>query len=75
MKAVQLALSSLEDKIIEEGLFLSNNTTVAAYLKKQKATISRDLYKVAKDIIAWSELDMVSISARYITGKINILVD
>ena len=45
---------------------MSDNTTVVAYLKKQGGILSR---------VAWSELHLVTLSARYIPGKKNILAN
>ena len=58
------------------GLVLkSNNTTVVAYVKEQRGTVFLDICRLPQKIIAWLDLHMVTILARYIPGKKNFLVD
>ena len=74
-KAVVLALNAFLDTLAEElGVLMSNNITVVAHLKKQDGTASKALCDLAQEIILWTEVYSIILSARYIPGKI-MLVD
>ena len=50
-------------------------STVVVYLKKQGGTVFVDMWRLAQEIIAWSELHIVTILASYIPGKKNLTTD
>ena len=58
----------------EALVLMSNNATMVVYLTIEGGMIFLDICRLAQEIIAWSELHMVTISARCIPRK-NILVD
>ena len=47
MKAVQLALDAIKDRIVGQELVPMNNTPLVMYLKKQGRTVSLDMYRLA----------------------------
>ena len=64
----------LQRLIVREGLVIvSGSATLMVYLKRQGGTVSLDICRLGQDVIGWSELHMVSILAKYILGKKNIL--
>ena len=75
VKAVQLVLDSFKHKVINRYLvFMSDSATVVAYLKKG-GTVFLTLCTWAEEVIEWSEHLLVSISARYILERQNVLAD
>ena len=73
MTAVQLTLNAYLPRTMRELVVLmSNSATVVAYLKKQGGAVSLDMCKLAQEVIKWSELNVVTITARYISRKNNI---
>ena len=74
VKAVQLALNTFLPSIMGEA-FGSDNATVMAYLEKQGSMVSLDLCRLAQEVMHWSQLHMLTITARYITWKKNVLAD
>ena len=70
MKAVQLALIVFLPEIMGQSLVLmSKNAVGVAYLRKQGNMISWNLCSLAQEVIEWSELHIVLITARYIPKK------
>ena len=47
---------------------MSNNATVVVFWKKQGVMVSRMMYILAQEIVAWAELHMVTLTERYILG-------
>ena len=70
MKAVQLAPNAFNTRIIGVDLVLMrNNATVGMCLKEQGGMVLLEVYKLALDIITWSELHMVSSSVHILGSK------
>ena len=74
-ETVQLPLNAFLPRILGESIIvMSNNTTVMAYVKKQRGTVSWVICSPAQEIVVRTELHSVTLYTRYILGK-NILVD
>ena len=72
MKAAQHTLNAFLPRILGKLIILmSNNTTVVAYLKKQKGAVCRVMCSLIRDIMTWTELHSVTLSARYIILHLN----
>ena len=54
---------------------MSDSTTVMAYIKYRGGTVSRVMCSLAQEIMAWTELHLVTLCARYVLGKNIILAD
>ncbi|XP_068235599.1 uncharacterized protein [Palaemon carinicauda] len=76
MKAVFLALQEFHHFLAGHSVVvMSENTIIVAYIKKQGGTFSQHLSHLTVDILRWAEVHSVSISARFILGKWNVLSD
>ena len=53
----------------------TDNTTVACYVNKQGGARSRGLSLRAEQILLWCESNQITLSARHVPGKLNILAD
>ena len=74
IKAVQHTLNTFVPWILGESVVLmSASTTLMAYLKKQGGSLSRVMCSLAQEVIAWSELYLMTLCVRYVRGKKNIL--
>ena len=74
MNAFRQALDAFLDTVVGGSVVLmSDNDTFVSYLKKQGETVSKTLYDMAQEIVLWTEVHSVTLSARYIPGKNNVL--
>ena len=69
MKAVQLAVNVFLPRILGESVNLMINAIMVAYLKTQGALFPDWWCSLAKEIMAWTELHLVTLSTQYIQGK------
>ena len=73
LKAVFLALKDLcSDKIV---LIATENTTVVSYINKERGMRSGTLYALLWRILTWCTRNRVSIKARHIPGRLNVVSD
>ena len=73
---VQFVLNTFLPRILGESVMLmSKNAIEVAYLKKQGGTISRVMCSLAQEIMPWTELHLVTLSARYVLWENIILSD
>ena len=75
MRTVKLALSQFDIRLRFHILVASDNTTVVAYINKVGGTRSWSLWKETESLLSLAILLNLSIRARYIPGKMNIIVD
>ena len=76
LRAVWLALKSFRQVISGCQVLLStDNTTVAAYLNKGGGARSRTLLFMATKLLAWCAKRQVSLTAKFVPGKLNVLAD
>ena len=76
MKAVHMALLSFQAVLSGKAVLLcTDNTTVACYLNKQGGARSSLLSTGAEDILLLCQDKHISIRARHVPGKLNILAD
>ncbi|XP_068238511.1 uncharacterized protein [Palaemon carinicauda] len=54
---------------------MNDNATVIAYVKKQGGLHSRRIHDLSVKILSWAEDSAISLTARYISGKRNIITD
>ena len=59
----------------ESVILMSDSATIVAYLKKQRGIVSKALCNLAQEIVLWTEVHSITLSARYIPGKKNVLAD
>ncbi|XP_068225363.1 uncharacterized protein [Palaemon carinicauda] len=76
MKAVYRALQQFQQTLAGHSVVvMSDNTTVVAYINKQGGTFSQQLSHLAVEILSWTEVHSIPLSARFIPGKRNVLAD
>ena len=76
MKAIVLALAAFLPQLLGQCLVvMSDNATVVTYLRNQGGTVSRVVCHMAAEVVLWTERHSVSLLARYIPGRKNVLVD
>lgn len=76
LEAVAMALQEFVQDVKGKHILLNtDNTTVACYLNKQGGTHSHSLSVRAEEILLWCQDRKISLTAKYIPGKLNILAD
>ena len=76
LRAVVLALRCFVHTVRNCHVLLStDNTTVAAYLNKEGGARSRTLSFMATDLLDWCMKRHVSLSTKFVPGKLNVLAD
>ena len=76
MLAVYRALKHfLPDLRDHHVLVRTDNTSVVSYINHQGGLRSRPLYKLAHQILVWSQDKLLSLRAVYIPGKLNVGAD
>ena len=76
MKAIVLALAAFLPQLSGWSVILmSDNASVVSYLLNQGSTVSPVLCHMAAEVIFWTECHSVSLTARYIPGRRNVLAD
>ena len=76
MRAVVLALATFLRQLSGQSVVLmSDNATVAAYLRSGGGTVSRVLCRMAAGVVLWTECHSVSLTTRYILEKNNVRAD
>ena len=76
MRAVRNALRSFQSHLRTQTVRLfTDNTTVACYVNKQGGARSIGLSQEAEKILLWCDQRAISLSARHVPGKLNILAD
>ena len=56
-------------------VLLSDNAMIVAYLQHQDGMVFHVLCRMANEIVLWTERHLVSLMARYIPGKTNVLAE
>ncbi|XP_077061833.1 uncharacterized protein LOC143714498 [Siphateles boraxobius] len=56
-------------------LVQSDNTSVVSYINHQGGLRSRRLYKLARQILLWSQGKLLSLRAMYLPGYLNVVAD
>jgi len=72
LKVLKHFLHVIQNKHV---LICSDNLTTVFYIKKQGGTRSREMMKVTHKLFMWLEEHQIRVSARHITGKLNVLAD
>lgn len=76
LEAVWLAVQAFKAVLMGKHILLcTDNTTVACYVNKQGGARSSSLSKRTEDLLMWCSSQGVSLSARHVPGKLNILAD
>ena len=76
MEAVVRALPEFAAQMrLSHVLLCTDNTTVACYLNKQGGARSRVLSEMAESLLLWCHEQEISLTARHVPGKINIVAD
>lgn len=76
LEAVALALESFQPLLLNLHVrVVTDNRTVSAYINRQGGTISKNLSVRTEQMLIWARESGISISARYISGSLNILAD
>ena len=71
-RSLQTFLPHLSGKVVR---LFTDNTTVAFYVNKQGGAHSIPLSQAAEALLMWCHRHRISLSARHIPGKLNILAD
>ena len=71
-RALKAFISFLEGKRV---LINTDNTTVACYLNRQGGARSRTLSQRAEQLLLWAQGFNLSIQARFVPGRFNVLAD
>ena len=76
LKAVFLALKEFHDLCMHKiVLAATDNTTVVSYMKKEGGTRSGPLCALLWRILTWCTRNQVTLKARHIPGRLNVVVD
>ena len=76
MQAVARALAHFKGSVQDKHVRLNtDNTTVACYINKQGGSHSPSLSQQAEGILIWCQNHNVTLTARYVPGKLNVLAD
>ena len=75
MKAVKQTLSHFDLPPRSHILVASDNTTVMAYINKVGGTRSWSLWKETESLFSLATSGSLSVRARYIPGKMNVIAD
>nr|KAG5707751.1 hypothetical protein BaRGS_003326 [Batillaria attramentaria] len=76
LRAVWLALQHWCPLVSKQPvLVLTDNSTVVAYIRKQGGTRSTQLCELTRDLLLWCESQDVTLSARHIPGRLNVIAD
>ena len=76
LRAVYLALQAFQQRVTHQSVALMcDNATVVAYVNKRGGTVSRSLCLLTKELLCWAEAHAVTLVARYLPGKANVLAD
>ena len=76
LKAVFLALQAFQHRVSGQTVALMcDNATVVAYINKQGGTVSRSLCLLTKELLSWTEANSVTLRARFLPGRANVLAD
>ena len=76
LRAVYLALQAFQHRVAHQSVaVMCDNATVVAYVNKQGGTVSRSLCLLTKELLLWAEANGVTLVARYLPGKSNVLAD
>ena len=70
--AVQKLQNILQGKSV---LFLIDNSTTVAYLRKQGGTRSKSLTKLTRRVLELAHSKGITVVARHIVGQLNVLAD
>ena len=76
LKAVWLALQAFQHRVAGQTVaLLCDNATVVAYVNKQGGTVSHSLCMLTKQLLLWAEANSVTLRARFLPGRANVLAD
>ena len=76
LRAVFLALKFFHTRILDKCVMVaSDNTTVVSYIRKQGGTHSLSLFSLTREIFLWCARFNVTLRAKHIPGKQNVLAD
>ena len=76
LKAVLLALKEFQDLCTDKiVLVATNNTTVVAYINKEGGMKSGPLCALLWRILTWCSQRQVTLKARHIPGRLNVIAD
>ena len=76
LKALFLALRAFKYLITDHQVTaMCDNSTVVAYVNKQRGTVSDSLCSLTGQLLRWTESKRVQLEARYLPGQSNILAN
>ena len=76
LKAVSLALQTFKDQCQNQTvLFVTDNSTVVAYINKQEGTHSAEMCALLWKIMTWCHHYQITSKARHIPGCLNVMAD
>ena len=76
LKAVSLALRSFKDQCQNQTVLVAtDNSTVVAYINKQRGTHSAEMWALLWKIMTWCHQYHITLKARHIPGCLNLMAD
>ncbi len=76
MKAVQLAMREFVDDLTGKVVVvMTDNTTVLGLVKNEGSTHSPQLSDLAREVLTWTDQHDITVIARHIPGRLNVLAD
>ena len=75
LKAVFLALKEFQTLVFKTVLVATDNTTVVAYINKEGGMKSDSLCALLWRILSWCTRQQVTLRARHIPGRLNVIAD
>ena len=76
LRAVRLALVHFQTLLVGlKVMICTDNSTVVAQINKQGGTLSWDLVQETLQIMEWAIENRITLKARHIPGKLNIMAD
>ena len=71
-KTLQYFVHQIQNSVV---MVATDNTTAVAYIRRQGGTRSSSLLKLTQELFAWTEEHSITLVARHIAGRLNVLAD
>ena len=76
MLCVKLSLVYFREHVRHKVVLVaSDNSSVVCYINKQSGTHSKSLHEITFDILTWCFQEHVTLRARHLAGKLNVIAD
>ena len=75
MRAVYNTLKELDPPPQSVVMVSTDNTTVMSHINRQGGVKSQDMFRETKRLLEWTESHQLTVLAKHVPGKLNILAD